>query len=368
MRPNTPYPILLFLLTWFLVGCGDVRAIEDRALVVAVGIGHGQKPGHIHWTFVVPNVTVTVSSISSLSPSNQTYSIETEAPNWAEALRRTQDQVSRDLYFGQLEVVAVDRGLTSDELTHILNALNQDGLIPKSFWLLTSSRSPATALTFPTAQEIIPRYYFNSYFRCRTCHAMDLGVFGWEWWNRRWTPGISPFLPLAESTKTGLRVREVVVYPSHGRPIQWDTDASEGLAYLTSRVTKSTLAGTVNGIPVVLERVTARSGHRARLRQGHVDVQAEVRVRAFLSAYRPGIDLKDLQRISDWAAAKILAKCQKAIAAANHSHTDPFGYTKDALAETPKLAERLQPGDLVWWPLRVHTRVEVLIDSAGTRR
>jgi spore germination protein KC len=361
------HPLLLTALAVLLVGCGQVRAIEDRALILAVGIEPGRR-NSLRWTFVVPNVTVTASSISSLTPQNQVYAVTAEAPTWGEALRAAQEELSRDVYLGQLEVLAVDRRLGRAEVARVLDAINEDGLIPKSFWFLATDVPPSQVLTLPTVQEVVPRYFFTTYFRCRTCHAVDFATFGWEWWDRHWTPGLTPVAPLAEKAPSGLEVTRIVVYRDGATPLVFPREASEGYAVLKGRLVKGVLAGDVAGTPVVLERVATRATESCRLEGDAVVARVRVVAHAILATGRPAFEVEKLDRIARWAAAVLAQKASAAVRLADASRTDPFGYTYEALAADPRRMEGLGPGDRFVRRLAVHVDVTLHLDTAGTRR
>lgn len=350
-----------------LAGCGDAHAVEDRALVIAVGVGPGQQPGQETWTFVVPNVAVTTTSISSLSAGNQVYAVTVAAPSWGAALLAVEDRMSRDVYLGDLSVVALDTRLDTDQATAVMGALNQDGLIPKSFWVTASSGPVTKLLTQPTPQEVIPRYFLMVYFACRTCHPVDWATMGWEWWARRLTPGITPFAPVMTETPTGSRAETLAVYPPGRLPLLMPPEVASGFAYMTGRLAKGVLTGSIDGFHFALQRLRATPSHTLRWEGSRVRVLEHIYVTGFLGAPTPlGTTGPWLARAERWAARRIVGDCLAAVAWADATQTDPFGFTRDAVLTVPTLAQDLAPGQVLWRPLTASVTVVVHLRSAGT--
>ncbi len=351
----------------WLTGCGDAHAVEDRALVIAVGVGPGTTAGEESWTFVVPNISITASSISSLPPGDQVYSITVQAPSWAIALVAVQDRMSRDLFLGDLAVVAFDTRMPVDQVAMVMRSLDQDGLIPKSFWVIGAQGPVKRLLTWPTPQEVIPRYYLAAYFACRTCHAVDWNTLGWEWWVRRLTPGVTPVAPVMTETRSGLRVQTLAVYPPGRLPVTMPPEIANGFACLTGRLMKGVLTGNWRGVHFAIERMRAASSASVRWEKSGVRAAVGVDITGYLATSRlPGANQPWLRGAQQWAARRIAAECLAAVAWANAHRTDPFGYTRDAILTVPDLAQRLAPGTVLWRPLTVSVNVDVRLQSRGT--
>lgn len=344
-------------------GCWDQQSFTNRASALIMEVSPAKQKGQYLWEFFFPNTTVTVSSLSSLPPREQLYSISVTAPSLTQAFVRVQEKMARDLYLGQLEVVIWADTMPVARVRRLVASLNRQGQIPKSFWVLLG-RPPLVPLVEVTPQEAIPSIYITRYFDCRTCQPAFLGRYFWQVWADFATPGISPVMPLA-STRT--RIDHIAVYSDHGPPTLWTRPQTLGWAYLTGRVLKEEVhvntpwgwadVGQLRG--TVVTHVSSRP-HA-------IGVDAHLMVHGILTSWPPLVPLTagrlgTLQRL---VARSILKNCQAAVAEANRTHTDPFGYARSLFWQQMGLSPFAFSPTLSHLPIDAHISVTVQIRDVG---
>jgi hypothetical protein len=363
-------PWVLLLAVFLLAGCGDARAIEDRALVIAVGVAPGRSPAQKSWVFVIPNVAVTASNIASnVAPGQQVFAVTVEAPDWTSALGEISQRLSRDIFLGQLEILAVDRRLDWSAVTSVVDALNEDGVIPKNYYVVVSAGPVLQLLTQITPQEVIPRYFLATYFDvCRTCHSAQWSVMGWEWWQKSVTPGVNPYAPVATVTPVGARIATLAVYREGGPPLVMPPKVALGFSYLTGRALKETWVGRAEGQLLSAARLHGEARTDARLARGRIRVQGTLRVSGFLNASPIGRSPAHWIALAQAEAARDIASaCSEAVTWANRTHTDPFGFTRDAIAKFPASSSRLPTRAQVILPIEARVSVVVRLLMSGTK-
>jgi hypothetical protein len=178
------------------------------------------------------------------------------------------------------------------------------------------------------------------------------------------TPGISPVMPLA-STRT--RIDHIAVYSDHGPPTVWTRPQTLGWAYLTGRVLKEEVhvntpwgwadVGQLRG--TVVTHVSSRP-HA-------IGVDAHLMVHGILTSWPPLVPLTagrlgTLQRL---VARSILKNCQAAVAEANRTHTDPFGYARSLFWQQMGLSPFAFSPTLSHLPIDAHISVTVQIRDVG---
>lgn len=349
-------------------GCGDAHPIEYRAIVIAVGIAPGHNRGQDQWTFVEPNVTVTASSVSNIKPSNQYYSITVQAPTWPAALAAAEDHSSRDLYFGQLESVVWSDHLDGQTVSNLMQALNQDGLIPKTFWVATVPGSVSKLLTVATPQEVVPRYFLSAFFSCTTCHPINWTVPGWRWWSRRLTPGVNPIVPLVTASPSGLSISTFAVFRAKGPALVAPHAIVNGFAYLTNRTVKAVWVGTVDGQRLTVSKIQGHAATQVSVNRGVINARVLITVHGMLGVLPLGSSASFWLAKADTAVAQSIAhQCLTTVKWADATHTDPFGYGRNALYSEPGQESSLSPGRSFWRPFDVHVVVKARLRTAGTQ-
>lgn len=353
------------LLLPLLSGCWNQRPIDQRAIVIAVGV-----TAHHQWWFLFPNVAVTVDSLTAIPSAQQFYTVTVRAPTWQRAVQRLQAAMDRKVSVGELQLLIVDHRLSTGQVTRIVDGLNTTGAVPATFWIAASPGSPATLLEHTSPQTVVPYYYVANYFDCGGCHALRLGQRGWQWWAHNETPGGSPYLPLARSTPNGVAVQQLLVYPLHGHPVLMPPPITQGFAYLTNRAHDVALLVFLDGQAYTVARIQAHVRTRVRLTPGAVAVQVQVHASGIIDDAPPHtLMTRALEHAAGLAAAQVIAaRCRDTIDWANRTHTDPFGYAKRAAWLDDARGDTLTRDQLTTLPMNAHIHVRVTIHGEGVAR
>lgn len=353
--------VLISLLS-LLTGCWDQRGIAQRAIVVAVGLS-----AHHEWTFVFPNVTTTVSSLTSVKSSQEFYALTTHAPTFPEARARIQREASRQLSLGDLELLLVSAQLSTHAVANLINTLNLSGTIPASLWVAATNVPPRTLLLQSSPQSVVPTFPIVGYFACHGCHAAPLGIREWQWWDREGTPGISPTLPLVVASATGPSVRQVLVYPPQGTPQLMPRTVTQGFAYLMERVLKGSIPVAVHGVPYTVARIHDKVHTHLALEPDAVVATIHVTVWGNLATPSPqGTVTRSLElSVGNAMAHTVLQRCLLALAWARQTRTDPFGYAKTAAWLHSAAARTIPPTRLTTLPIRATVQVRGIIQGEG---
>ncbi|SMC02177.1 Spore germination B3/ GerAC like, C-terminal [Sulfobacillus thermosulfidooxidans DSM 9293] len=358
-------PWIILLLLPLITGCWDQRPIEQEAIVVGMGVTR-----HHQWTMVFPNVAVSVGSLTGIPPSQQFYAVTVKAKTWPQALEEAQAAIDRNISFGELQVLALDRHLPTSSVAEIVDALNAMGPIPATFWLIAAQRGPSSLLTRSSPQTIVPYYYLSTYFDCTNCHAINLDQREWQWWAQSETPGISPYMPLVVPISGGITVRQILVYPPQGSPQLMPVPATTGFAYLTGRVLHSVLTVPVDSYKFVLGKVGESVKVHAHFVSQAVSVRVTIHAHGIIMSTPPGVVVtRHMEEVASEKAAQVIAAyALSAIRWANKTHTDPFGFAKSAAWAHPILAAQFSPEKLTQLPIRAQVTVKFQVLGEGVSR
>ena len=348
-----------------LSGCWNQRPIDQRAIVIAVGVS-----AHHQWRFLFPNVAVTVDSLTAIPSAQQFYTVSVRAPTWQRAVQRLQVAMDRKVSVGELQLLIVDHRLSTGQVTRIVDGLNTTGAVPATFWIAASPGSPAVLLEQASPQTVVPYYDVATYFDCPNCHPLRLVQRGWQWWAHNGTPGDSPYLPLARPTPTGVAVQQLLVYPLHGRPVLMPPPITQGFAYLTNRAVDVAVPVSLDGHAYTVVRIHAHVRTRVHLTPHAVAVQVQIHTRGIIDDAPPHtLITRALEHAVGLAAAHVIAvRSRDTIDWANRTHTDPFGYAKRAAWLDDALGETFSPARLTTLPIQAHIAVRVTIHGDGVAR
>lgn len=354
--------VTLVSLALVLTGCWDQRSISKRAILVGIGLSASHQ-----WTFVFPNVTTTVSSLSSIDPSREFYGLQASASSWTEALARVQRMANREVYPGDLEELVVSRDLSRSAVAAMVETLNNEGMVPASTWIAASTVTPQKILLMTSPQSVVPTVFLPSYFSCTNCHAALLGVHAWQWWDRNGTPGVSPIVPLVVPRTNGLSVSQLLVYPTVGVPKLMPRTATEGYEYLMGHVRKGAIAVKVKGVTYTVSGIQAH----VRTRVGLTDHAVTAIIKITASGTIAEVPANsEVTRTTEKAVGRamahvILKRCLSSLAWSNQTHTDPFGYAKNAAWKHSRIAQRIEPNQLSALPIHAVVSVRGHITGEG---
>ncbi|MCL6564551.1 MAG: Ger(x)C family spore germination C-terminal domain-containing protein, partial [Firmicutes bacterium] len=177
-------------------------------------------------------------------------------------------------------------------------------------------------------------------------------------------PGVSPVMPVA-STRT--RIDRIAVYSDHGPPTIWTRPATVGWAYLTGRVLKEEAHVNTPWGWADVGQLRGTVFTQVSTRPHEVGVEARIHVHGILTSWPPLVPLtaQRLGTLQRLVARSILQDCQAAIAEANRTHTDPFGYARSLFWQQMGLSPFAFSPTLSHLPINAQISVKVEIRDVG---
>ncbi|OLZ10592.1 hypothetical protein BFX06_08430 [Sulfobacillus thermosulfidooxidans] len=199
---------LLFvaILGMSLTGCWDNRPVDSRALVFTLGIEPSPKQNEFRMIFQFPTPPAMAKYSKGSGGSSQTppvADIVGQGKSVAQCFNAAQSQVSRDLYLGQIQLIAISTQLSAPLLTRVLYSLDRIGTLDQTPFLFATSQPLEKVMSVNTDQEDFPTLYYTTLFACQRCQTDALGVRLWQFAANAATPGVDPYLPqVTVKTKT----------------------------------------------------------------------------------------------------------------------------------------------------------------------
>ena len=315
-------------LAWGVSGCWDQHPVETRAAVAAIGIDPGPQPGLQRYTFTFPNVTTTTSSLSSISPNQQFYTIPVVASGLIPALAAAQRQESRTLYLGQVRIVCLSTHLPAAVWRQTLTTMADSGQFVLTTWVVAAPVAQAIVSVTPPV-EVVPDVGLYNALVCH-CQAIRWPGRGWRVWAAVATPGVSPAVVQVTSQQDRFHLRAITVLGRrHAHP--WPVLATQGWAYLTGHVTKGELTVPIHHTLNVVGLIRGTRHLHFRATGDHVTAIVQLDYSGVLVGQPGGADSVHQDRLVEAAVAEHI---QRAVAAAwveaQRTQTDPMGWHRDA--------------------------------------
>lgn len=361
IRRGWRWALALALLTPLAAGCWDQLPRMGIAEVSALGVEPAPH-GRYRWEFVFPNVTISAANLVNLSPGKQYSALTVVRRTFPAALQAVQDRLSRIVYVGQLQVLALADTLSTPQAASIVTALNQMAPLPKSFWTVTGPPPLVPWLVAsPARQIVVPQYELADIFSCH-CLSMIVQQRGWKFWASLITPGGSAVLPWIDGPR--LAIDRVAVYPATGRPLLMSRQETRGFAYLTGRMRRGVLTVTHGGRSVTLNYLRDSTVVALQRTAGTIVAHIAIDARGKVAAESAPVPTAT---VGTWIAQAIAADSRAAVAFANRTHTDPFGWARTLSWTRHAALADVAPNRWAALPLKLYLRIRVSLIPAVAR-
>ena len=275
------------LLLLSLSGCWNDRALNERDLVLTMGVSPAKKSGQVELTFQIPTpgglTSMQVGGGSGGSSSPQFFDVQGIGPNFPLAFTEAQAKVSRDLYLGQIEVLAFSTKLSPAMLHRAVAALDRLGPMDKTPYVITTMGSVTKVIAHQSQQEKLPALYFETLFLCKSCQTNALGVHFWQFAERLHTPGISAVLPQVDLSSSGYTVDKISVYRGYHYVTTFSPSLTQDYGLLADVSHKNGLF-LAKPFQSGLRAVDAKTSIRTTLAKGRLKSTLDVKVKATLDS------------------------------------------------------------------------------------
>ncbi|GAA3401529.1 Ger(x)C family spore germination protein [Paenibacillus hodogayensis] len=220
--------LVAMLLATLLTGCWDRLEIEERAIILGVGIDAApkdevDKPKNI--TFIGDNrpkmdapklrvtVQIAVPGRIPLGPSEGGGGSKSgEKPVWVvnavghtidDAFNSIQQEVAHRLFWGHLRVIVISKKVAEEGLANINEYLRRNPEVRRTSWMIVSEGEAGELMRIVPQLERVPILYILSTMD----HAVQMGklpnAFAGYYWSAASSKGADPLLPYIRTVESG---------------------------------------------------------------------------------------------------------------------------------------------------------------------
>lgn len=351
------------LLLLSLSGCWNDQALNERDLVLTLGVSPAKKPGQIELTFQIPTPSALTSmqagGSSGGGSSAQFFDVQGIGPNVPLAFTEAQAKVSRDLYLGQIEVLAFSTQLSPALLHRAVAALDRLGPMDKTPYVVATSGSVTKVIEYQSPQEKLPALYFETLFLCKSCQTNALGMHFWQLAERLHTPGVSAVLPQVDLSSSGYTVDKISVYRGYHYVTTLNPSLTQDYGLLADVSHKNGLF-LAKPFESGLRAVDAKTSIRSKLAKGHLKSTLDVRVKATLDSISTYTATPtQVAQIAKAASMRLSRRLAHFLALTQKLDIDPVGIGRQLNSRHPSWFKAVGP----WFKAypRIHFKVHVQV-------
>lgn len=351
------------LLLLGLSGCWNDRALNERDLVLTMGVSPAKQSGQIEVTFQIPTpsglTAMQAGGRSGGGSSPQFFDAQGIGPNLPLAFTEAQAKVSRDLYLGQIEVLALSTTLSPVLLHRAVAALDRLGSMDKTPYVIATSNSMTQVIEHQSQQEKLPALYFETLFLCKSCQTNALGMHFWQFAERLHTPGISAVLPRVDLSSSGYTVDKISVYRGYHYVTTLSPSLTQDYGLLADTSHKDGLF-LAKPFQSGLRAIDAKTSIRTKLAKGHLKSALDVKVKATLDSLSTYTATPtQVAQVSKAASMLLSRRLAHFLALTQKLDVDPLGIGRRLDYRHPAWFKAIGP----WFKAypRIHFRVHVQV-------
>ncbi|MCL6563059.1 MAG: hypothetical protein K6U87_08635 [Firmicutes bacterium] len=349
-----------------LAGCWSNRPVERRNLALMLGVG--PAPHHqLRLLFQIPTrAGLTGLTKGSGSGSEPSFNIiEGVGTTLTDAFAQAQAKTTRDLYLGQVEVVAFSTKLSPQEFEQARNMFSRLGSLDKTAYAVATPSVRALLSLQPRSGEL-PGIILASNFGCLSCNVEHLERRVWDMETASYNRGINLWLPLLTAGKSGFEINQMAVY-ADGHPVLTLSPAeTQALGYVMGLTHKGTVSFRWHDHLVALRGLDARPYFHLTWVQGRPHIDVTLRITGALAEYLGGeLTPEALSEVQATAEHLIARRVTAVLRRLQQAKVDPVGFGQAWVWFHPGRFARLGSWRQAFSQAAIHVEVQLRLHDIG---
>ena len=229
-------------------GCWSYRDVEDRAVVLALGMDALSDGFELVAQVALPGGASSgaLQGVDGGKAGKPVWVVSAEGDSLEEASRNLQTRVPRELYWGHVRILVIGDRLARQGISPIIEAIGRDPSFRLTTWVVISPSPIASLLSARIPLGTIPAISLAELRKSYTNYTPNLK----EVWRTLLDPGIDPAIPFFTSLpapkggmdmSTGspaeaVQIDGLVLFRSDRRVGMLDLQSTMGFLFLTSRL------------------------------------------------------------------------------------------------------------------------------------
>lgn len=333
-----------------LAGCWDYRRIDQTAMVMGIGIDPKGKLGY-EVTFQIPSMPSVLTGAGQESSGGSapapTINITVDAESLGNAVSTAQEHLDRNLFFGNLQSIIINKNLNQIQTRAALTELLRNSRIPNTASLFLTKN---TALSVLASKEITDEpvsIFLRDSVRNLKTSGFEQPIPLWVYFRNTFGFGITPVVPRVYSDPEGKLIFDgLSVYEN----FKWKGDLSRkearGYNWAIGRVKNMQLMVQDAENPIVFDISRAKSHLGWKKENGQYQLYVNVTAEGLLiqdpSKGAQVVSHKQMMYMEHRAEEEIAQEITSAFQEFQDWGTDPYGFGRTILIEDPHQFQRDQ--------------------------
>jgi Ger(x)C family germination protein len=276
--------LILILFTLCLSGCWDIIPIEERALVMVLGID--QNENHIRLSAQVPTIKNLIQTASNFTDRQKPIvkPFVVESNSMLDAIQQLEDRIYQSMIIGTVKIIIISPQVAEKDLLNILTIFLRQPMVSFQTLVLCSEDKPDEIIRFEAPFDIQPGLIISKQQRSALKLARSFPIELWDFIARIDNRIIDPFLPiikLDQENKSYL-LEGIKVFNKDKIVGTLSPDESYIFGVLTGKVEEAFKEITVKNQLIGFSKVAYRPKIRIIERQNQPIIQIEINVQGTL--------------------------------------------------------------------------------------
>ncbi|HEX3046926.1 MAG TPA: Ger(x)C family spore germination protein [Bacillota bacterium] len=337
--------LLIILLAIPIGGCWDVGEIDQKDLILAIGLD-AVSDTFIRSTLQVPltESTLPPAAGSGVSKGKKFYTISTVAHTVLGSASEQQSNTPRTLITGHIKSVLINENLARRGIKRYLDLVASTPKTPRSAYIFICRRPAEEILKYIPVQAIVPGIGFSQQMESPLKRDQTYSVQLWKFFRSLDEPGTDPFAPVVSFRQEDetFEIRGLAVF-RHDRLIGFlDPEQTRIFGMITGKINSGYLEAPMGSNQFVTYRtITAKSWITLQDQQP-LHIKVKIKVNGILSEIAGRLEISDpeYRQIKEQTRRYLENQCRKTISLIQSWEADILDFGLECRNQLPERFDR----------------------------
>ncbi|HBE79196.1 MAG TPA: hypothetical protein DDW65_15700 [Firmicutes bacterium] len=340
--------LILLLLVLCLSGCWDIVPIEERALVIVIGVDKVEN--RIRLSAQVPTIKNLIQTASNFTDRQKPMvkPFVVESSSMLDAIQQLEDRIYKSMIIGEVKIIIVSPQVPRKDLVNMLTIFLRQPMVSFQTLVFSSEAKPEEIISSESPFDIQPGLIISKQQRSALKMAHSFPIELWDFIARVDNRTLDPYLPvirLDQENKSYL-LQGINVFNNDKIVGTLSSDESYLFGILTDKVEEGYKEIIVKGQEVGFGKVKYKSKIRIIRRQNQDKIRVDVNAQGTLLEIPKGFPnrVKTYQLFKKEMEKQLQQQVLSFVKKLQFLNTDPIGFRKQMEVAGIKNWDEVYPG------------------------